>query len=333
MRNGKRTSLADVAKLAGCSPCTASRAISGNGYVSAKMRGKIAAAAKKSGYTRSEFVSRAMSSIRESRADIETVAFVNTKGVRDVSKSYSAIARYVAAARRQAERTGLKVCDIWLGEKSFTPEKLEKILTARNIRGGILFGHYYKDSISDGFKRVLGKFEFVSMGVRANAPVSKSVFMDRFLIARGFTERIIRAGYRRVGFVVERFADSYEEGKFSGGFLRAQLARKSSHLIPPLFFGRNGKSNLKSLEAYIEKYSPDAVFSYSTDISDAIESAQLKFAKKPKFFHYDERYYSPETGVIKNQSQVGKIAVQTLAELLRGHSLPVSEITIAPKWE
>lgn len=333
MRNGKRTSLADVAKLAGCSPCTASRAISGNGYVSAEMRRKIAAAAKKTGYVRSEFVSRAMSSIRESRADIETVAFVNAKTVRDVSKSYSAIARYVAAARRQAERAGLKVCDIWLGENSFTPEKLERILTARNIRGGILFGHYYKDSISDGFKKVLGKLEFVSMGVRANAPVSKSVFMDRFLIARGFTERIFRAGYKRVGFVVERFADSYEEGKFSGGFLRAQLARKNAELIPPLFFGRDEKANLKSLEKYIEKYSPDAVFSYSTDISDKIENAKLNFAKKPNFFHYDERYYSPETGVIKNQNQVGKVAVHILAELLRGHSLPVSEIAIAPKWE
>lgn len=194
--------------------------------------------------------------MRTSRPNIETVAFVNTKSVRDVSKSYSAIARYVAAAKRQAEKLGLNVCDIWLGEKNFTPGKFEKMMSARGIRGGIIFGHYYKDSIPENFKKVLGKFKFVSMGVRANAPVAKSVYMDRFLITRGFTERIIRAGYSRVGFVVERFADSYENGKFSGGFLRAQLARKNAHLIPPLFFGRSEKNNLKRLAEYIGRHSP-----------------------------------------------------------------------------
>lgn len=329
----KRKNLEAVAALAKCSASSVSRALSGSGYVSEKLRAKIRAAADKCGYRRNEPLSRAMSAVRTSRPNIETVAFVNTKSVRDVSKSYSAIARYVAAAKRQAERLGLNVCDIWLGEKNFTPSKFEKIMSARGIRGGIIFGHYYKNSIPEGFKKIIGKFKFVSMGVRANAPVEKSVYMDRFLITRGFTERIIRAGYSRVGFVVERFADTYENGKFSGGFLRAQLARKNAHLIPPLFFGRDEKGNLKRLAEYINRYSPDAVFSYSTDISDTIESADLRPSKKPKFFHYDERYFSPETGAIKNQSEVGKLAVLTLAEILRGYAAPVAETAIEPKWK
>lgn len=163
--------------------------------------------------------------------------------------------------------------------------------------------------------------------------MAKSVYMDRFLITRGFTERIIRAGYSRVGFVVERFADSYETGNFPAAFCGRNLRAKTAHLIPPLFFGRSEKNNLKRLAEYIGRHSPTP-FSAIRRIFPTQSKARICAPqKKPKFFHYDERYFSPETGAIKNQSEVGKLAVQTLAEILRGYAAPVAETAIEPKWK
>ena len=74
----KRKNLEAVAALAKCSASSVSRALSGSGYVSEKLRAKIRAAADKCGYRRNEPRSRAMSAVRTSRPNIETVAFVNT---------------------------------------------------------------------------------------------------------------------------------------------------------------------------------------------------------------------------------------------------------------
>lgn len=87
------------------------------------------------------------------------------------------------------------------------------------------------------------KLKFVSMGVNSNAPVKGSIFMDRFLLVKGFVKKIFKLGFDRVGFVIEKFADKYEDGKFSGGFLSAQLERGKRNIIPPHYWG---KSDLKT---------------------------------------------------------------------------------------
>ena len=161
--------------------------------------------------------------------DFETIAFVNAKPARDFYGRYSAISKYVSAAKEAARSRGYAVCDIWLHEKNFTPAKFEKLAAARGIRGGIVFGHYYRDSVPAEFRGAMGKLKLVSMGVKSNAPVKSSVFMDRFLMVRGFVERIMRGGYGRAGFIVERFADKCEDGKFTGGFFAAQFGLVVNH--------------------------------------------------------------------------------------------------------
>lgn len=112
------------------------------------------------------------------------------------------------------------------------PANFEKPAAARGIRGGIVFGRYYKDRAPAEFREAMEKPKLVSMGVKSNAPAKSSVFMDRFLIVRGFVERIMRDGCGRAGFIVERFADKCEDGKFTGGFFAAQFGRTGPARFP-----------------------------------------------------------------------------------------------------
>lgn len=199
----KKISLSKLAEKLGLSKSSVSRALSGSPGVSAKTAKAVAEAAKKFGYKKSVPLSRAMSFARSGAAgDFETIAFVNAKPARDFYGRYSAISKYVSAAKEAARSRGYAVCDIWLHEKNFTPAKFEKLAAARGIRGGIVFGHYYRDSVPAEFRGAMGKLKLVSMGVKSNAPVKSSVFMDRFLMVRGFVERIMRCGYGRAGFIV-----------------------------------------------------------------------------------------------------------------------------------
>lgn len=339
MKKRRRNTLAAVAEKSGVAKSTASRILSGRGGASDNARKRVLSAAKSLGYKRDDILSRVMSGIRGSGAmpQFETVAFVNAKNVRDCSKSYSAIARYVAAAKDAARKSGYSVCDIWLYEKNFTPQKLERLMRARNMRGGIIYGHYYKDSIPKDFFGVLKKFKFVSMGVRANAPVEISVFMDRFLVVKGYAERIMKSGCKRVGFVIEKFADKYENGKFSGGFLSAQLERNSLPIMPPLFWSADAEKNGRALEQYVARYSPDAIFSYSTDISDILTSKNFAFPSSVKLFHYDEKYRNAKIGRISNQKDVGEASMRTLSEILgataaQRRKINILEISVSPKW-
>lgn len=58
------------------------------------------------------------------------------------------------------------------------PANFEKPAAARGIRGGIVFGRYYKDRALAEFREAMGKPKLVSMGVKSNAPVKSSAFMD-----------------------------------------------------------------------------------------------------------------------------------------------------------
>lgn len=89
------------------------------------------------------------------------------------------------------------MCGIWLHEKNSTPERFERLAAARGIRGGIALGHYHSGGVPAEFRAAMERLKFVSMGVNPESPVKCSVFMDRFLMVKGFAEKIMRPGCAR----------------------------------------------------------------------------------------------------------------------------------------
>ena len=51
--------------------------------------------------------------------------------------------------------------------------------------------------------------------------------------------KIAQKGYRRIGFVIEKYADDYEDGKFVGGYLKAEFDINNKMLIPAYYWDNN----------------------------------------------------------------------------------------------
>lgn len=122
----------------------------------------------------------------------------------------------------------------------------------------------------------------------------------------------MRGGCGRAGFIVERFADKCEDGKFTGGFFAAQFGRTGVCPIPPLHCENACGKNFSKIAEYARKYKLDAIFSYSTDVSEII--SRLPIGENMKIFHYDENFADPRTPRISNRKEVGRAAVETLSE-------------------
>ena len=146
--------------------------------------------------------------------------------------------------------------------------------------------------------------------------------------------KIFKLGFERVGFVIEKFADKYEAGKFSGGFLSAQFESGKTDIIPPFYWEKSTEKSIAGLRKYCRKYGLDAIFSYSTDISEVLQAAA---DIKARIFHYDERFADGHTPRISNQKDVGKEAVKMLSDLLYNRSQEsdrrrMLQVALVPKW-
>lgn len=336
----RNITLNKIAKRAGVSKSTVSRALQNGKGVSKETSKSIKAIARSLGYRSSFALSTLMSTIRtskEAEASFETIAFVNAKKADDKIWKYSAILEYLESAKHRAKQLGYAIYEITLDDKQLTPEKFERILLTRNIRGGLIYGHYHKNSIPKPYIDILNKFKFVSMGVKSNAPVINSTFMDRFVIIQKYITKIAQKGYKRIGFVIEKYADDYEDGKFVGGYLKAQFDINNKILIPVYYWDTNEKKNQKNFLKYLNQYKIDAIFSYSTDISDAMEKMK-NLPATLKSFHYDRRFSDSQIAKITNQKMVGITTIDILTDILlvnrtKKQSAKIFETVIAPKIE
>ena len=87
------------------------------------------------------------------------------------------------------------------------------------------------------------------------------VSADKFLIARRAAEKAIEKGCKRLGLVLEKSVDDIVDGRFSGGFLRAQLALPEKERIPPFLEVAEAKENPKIFYAWMKKYKTDSILS------------------------------------------------------------------------
>ncbi len=325
----------DISEKAGCSISAVSLALSNSPLISSATKRAVKNAARVLKYKPNATMSEVMSRIRKGESDHsgETIAILNAR-TSPIEKG-SALEQYFNGAIAQAKRMGYIPLKIDLHAPENTPAKISRILKARNIRGGVIAGHYREESLTPAILKSLKKIELVAIGIKGTSQIKTSVILDRFKITNLFTKRIRALGHKRIGFVIERFADTYEEGKLVGGYLRAQIDTKGE-IIPP-YFWKNSSDNIAELNKYIKQYKLNALLSYSTAISRELIKPKVKI-DNAKIFHADNAVFKSDiVGGIKNRPQVGAIGVKILSEILRGRlKTGVNEIpsvhSVSPRW-
>ncbi|MDL2353770.1 MAG: LacI family DNA-binding transcriptional regulator [Pseudomonadota bacterium] len=262
----KASTLSEVAKLAGVSPITASRAIRGAGYVSQAARTRIMAAAAQLNYTPDPVARR----MRGEKSKLIGV-FVNNYGSLVLHELIKAISE-------EARRLGFDLI-VFNAERFDRPGRMETSDMLSKLCDGLLLllpnqSDGYLDVIErQGFPCVLVNFDAREM----NLPV---VVAENRIGARTAVEHLLGLGHRRIGFVAGTAGtgQSAERQQGYADALRAAgLAPDPALIVEGAFTQAGGYAATERLLALAER--PSAIFCANDEMAfgaiDAISSKGL----------------------------------------------------------
>jgi len=331
----KKISLREIAEKLGISKAAASLALNGSKKISEPTKVKVRKLAQKLGYSKNALVSSVMAGLKGTGGErfLETIVLVNANKNRDAAKKYPIFSKYIAGINSEARALGYAVYEVWLHDPRMNPTKLQRILESRGIRGGIIIGHVDDNILPDKFAPIWQNFKFVSAGLKTFNPILDFISADKFLIAHYATKKVIARGYKRPGLVLAEHIDELVEGRFVGGFLRAQLALPEPDRIPPFL-----ETDVKKLYRWLEKYNPDVIFSISNATSEWFKEKATAVPRGMPVIHLEMRCEASEwIGIDQNYELVGRIAVRKLFTALNApfylKDADVRTATIVlPKW-
>ncbi len=336
----KRVSMKDIADKLGISKVCVSLALKGAKNISSKTKKRVLDAACEMGYQKDALLSSVMSNIRMRGANgfCETIALINANKDESAPEKYPIFAKYISGIRAEAQDAGYALYEVWLHDRKLTPHKLDGIMKARGIRGGVILGHTSDDSLPGGFSEIWRDFKFVSAGIKTDNPMVDFISADKFLIARRAAEKAIEKGSKRLGFVLDSAIDDLVDGRFSGGFLRAQLMLPESARIPPFLDVAGAKKDAEIFYRWLKKYKPDSILSLSNQTGEWLESKAVRLPKNLYIIRIDSPTDSADwVGLDGNYELVGRMAVRRLSELLNrrassGEIGAATSTVISPKW-
>lgn len=133
-------SLHSLARLAGVSPSTVSRALRGHPLLNAETIARIRALAAREGYRANPLISDVMRRVRQRGRlrDLGTLAYLTYHPTADGWKDNLTYRDFHAGALRRAGDLGFGLETIWAVEPHLTPRRLTEILRSRGIAGVVV---------------------------------------------------------------------------------------------------------------------------------------------------------------------------------------------------
>src|SRR6056297_2408087 len=240
--------LRDVSEASGVSEMTVSRVLRNRGDVSDKTREKVLAAARRLGYVPNK-IAGALASQR-----------VNLVAVIIPSMSNMVFPEVMTGITGALEETGLQPV---VGLTGYRPEKEEKVLyemLSWRPAGVIIAGLEHSDA-SRAMLRASGIPVVEIMDVDGT-PVDSVVGISHRRAGQQMAQAIIRAGYRRIGFMGTKMPLDHRARKRFEGFTEA-LAKAGIEMADHEFYS-GGSALLKGREMTAEmlRRTPDLDFLY-----------------------------------------------------------------------
>lgn len=310
----KTVSLRQVARTAGVSIATASRAIRNSPVVRPELARKVHATAKTLGYVHSAEVSSVMREFRKNSGvpPRGTLAFLACDSpaswTRPEGRFYQAL---FDAAQRRAQAQGYRLEVFLLEQPNVSNERIAHILHARGIAGVLLapairlrteFRFPWEQFVSS----VIGNFQMT--------PVLHRVSRDFYLDTRDAWERLRVPGYRRIGYVAS--AEFARRSNFIGlaayGYLQSQIPAKER--IPALC-----EENLAaaSFERWFAEHRPEALICESSTQVGWVRSLRTQRSRRtPCVCLSVQPSESDVTGVMVPYAAIGEAAVDQLTKLV-----------------
>lgn len=336
----KRVTLSDIAVKAEVHVTTVSLALRNHPRLPESTRRRIQALAKKMGYTPDPLL-RALVAYRGGviqRRNTPTLAYVTNWTTRWGWKKVTAHPDFYAGALAKANELGYKLDHFWMRDEGMSQKRLSQILYSRGINGLIIASHGRE--MGDALSFEWENFSSVKIDYFPHQPALHNVTNNQCDIARLAMQKVITAGYRRIGFVMHRGWDHAVDHLWTAGYLCEQQVLAPDERIPAHLFPEpepverwlnESKSKVvpepAAFEQWFTTHRPEVIISKASFVMPLLKKMGLRVPGDVAFvdvFLADTR--GTVAGVWQNHTTVGALAVEILAGQLQHNKFGVPEI-------
>lgn len=318
-----KATLQDVADRVGVHRSTVSLALRDHPRISAEVRRKVQAAARRLGYRINPLVSALMKSRRTNRTIRHlTLAYVTNYPTRFGWKpAHHARPDYFPGAIERARDFGYGLEDFWLAEPGMTTRRFCDLLTARGIHG-LIIGRLPPGQTT--LDLAWESFSCVALGMTLQSPRLHHVTENHFDTVSQIMQQCLARGYRRIGFV---FSEANDSPRVGDRWLAAFLLRQT--LFPPadrLAPCPQIPASEADFAKWFEKNQPDAIITtHATPVLGWLKTLGRKVPEDVGLASLDHHIDSGCATVHYDPAKIGALAVEMLIGLMHRNETGVPE--------
>jgi LacI family transcriptional regulator len=288
MRSSNLT-MASIARRAKVSKMTVSRALRNQLTISCKTRNRILKIAKELGYRVNPILSQFSS---HSKREIYhgTIGVIDNFPVENGVFRARGFRENFKGATERAKELGFKLEMIWIRQPGMTPQRVTKILLARNIQGLLLAPQpELRAELSIDWNR----FSVMTFGYTLEKPRFHMVSMHHLRMFQTAIQKLSSLGYKRIGFAIPEVWDRRINYNYIAGYVVELRNAQKQQTLPPLLAMKKDNFLL-----WFHEHRPDAVITtLGRRLVEWFREAKLKIPQDiglVDFAHHasDDSYFS-----------------------------------------
>jgi len=311
----RRATIKEVAEAAGVSRSTASRALSGTGYVAENVRARVRLAAKELGYV----VDATARSLKQQSSRLIGVVVSDLRNA-----FYSALAAGAARACRSAGYT-MVLLDDWGHEDDET--SAAETFVALRVAGVVA------TPVSAALSQYLVRHRIpvIEADRRFSEDTVSAVVVDNRAAARATTEHLLALGHRRIALLLDETEWTTGNDRREG---YADAMRAGGHAVDPRLSVPTGwdaeAARAAATELLQRSDAPTAVFAANNLLAEgawrAAADLGVTIPDRLSLVAFDDAPWMSMvnpgvTAVVQDPEAIGALAVSTLIEELRGEQV------------
>ena len=313
----------DLAKLAGVSPMTVSRALKNNLMISLATRKRIKELATERGYFINPLVSAQMASIRSKRlikyeATIALMIYTPMDGLWIGTK------RIIAAVKQACIETGFK-CDVFdLAEDNLSSQLLNRMLKSRGIRV-VIEAPMIKDL--SNYDIDFSDLIVVSSNPGSLPQTFHRVCPDHYGNMDMLLRKLYSHGYRRPGLMLPQDMDTRTNYLWTSRYLAFQQTEKLGK-IPPYMPESTSSFSKEDFLKWFQSKKPDILIATSQELFDTgfFKKAGLRIPKDIEVVKININDRNKGfSGIDLMSHEVGADCVKLVSQLLYQNEFGVPE--------